>query len=507
MGQHSKWLNAFAAALGALPVAASVSSSQAVAYRAHEDHVLGTSLDVIAVADGAGSAALAATAVRTTIRRLDSVLSGHDPDSELSKLNRATGPTRVSPDLFAVIEAAEMWRARTEAAFSGRLGRVQDAWRARAQGFDADPFESARDAEAASVVLDAPARTISRPDKLTFALDGLAKGYIIDAALAAARRAAPGLCGLMIDIGGDVRCWGAAANGAVWRVGVAGHDLSDNASPLVVLGVQNAAVASSGAGSRDITVRGVAQMHIFGPGTGEPVRAVSRATVLAHDAMSADALATAFTVMEPSRSIAMADAIPGVEASIVMSDGTSLASQGWAGLIAPVATKPVSSVPLRLAQATAAPEGDWPSGFVAAIDYEVPKIAAENYRSPYLTIWITDEKRELVRTLLILGNETKYLDSNFVWWRRYGRKNTAFVDTVARPTRAPGRYSVTWDGRDDGGKAVPQGRYLVHMEATREHGGHTYESGEITVGPRPADMSLPGKDELGPLNLRYGPHP
>lgn len=506
MSQHGKWLNAFVAGMGVLPAAAFASSSQPAAYRLHDDHVLGTSLDVIAVADGAGTAALAASAVRETIRRLDPVLSGHNPDSELAHLNSASQPTPVSRDLFAVIEAAESWRARTDAGFSGRLGRVRDAWNDRSRGDrDADPGQAARKAEMARISLDATTHTIGRSGDMTFALDGIAKGYIIDAAMAAARRAAPGLSGLMIDIGGDIRCWGCGPSGATWRVGVAGDDLSDNAVAPAVLAVGNAAVASSGRGARDLFLDGVGFSHVFRAADGESAATVTRATVIADDATTADALSTAFVAMPPERSIAMADAVPGVETSIVMADGTRRESRGWAGFLAQDTARPAPATQLRLAQAGSIAGVPWPAGFSAAMDYEVPKMVSDNYRAPYVTIWITDEKRELVRTLLVLGNETRYLDSNFVWWRRYGRKDTALVDTIARPTRLPGRYTLTWDGKDDAGKPVPQGRYLIHTEATREHGGHSYVSGEITLGAQPAELSLPAKDELGPLHLRYGP--
>lgn len=507
VAQYGRWVNAFAAGIAAVPAAGAMATGvEAHAYRLHEDHVLGTSLDFVAVAAGPGSAALAAQAARTEIRRLDTILSGHAPDSELARLNRATKPMQVSRDLFAVIAAAEQWRQQTGSAFSGRLGDVMAAWTARSEGdISADPAGAAQRAEQAEVKLDAATGTVHRPAALTFALDGLAKGYVIDAALTAARRAAPDVTGLMLDIGGDVCCWGEAPGRAGWRVGIAGRDLADNAAPAAVLALTNAAIASSGAGVRDIVVDGEAYSHLVSPSTGAPVESVLRATVLAADAVTADALATAFVAMGPGRSLAMADSMPGIEALLTLSDGTDRASAGWAGFVA-ADTVPSRTTPLRLAQASTAPAGAaWPAGFAASVQYEVPKLASDNYRAPYLTIWVTDEKRELVRTLLVLGNEQRYIDSNYVWWRRYGRKDTALVDAVARPTRPPGRYAAVWDGKDDAGKAVPQGRYLVHVEATREHGGHTYASGEVVLGAGQTELALPAKDELGPLHLHYGP--
>jgi thiamine biosynthesis lipoprotein len=78
------------------------------------------------------------------------------------------------------------------------------------------------------------------------------------------------------------------------------------------------------------------------------------------------------------------------------------------------------------------------------------------------------------------------------------------LDSIAKPTRQPGRYSVSWDGLDDAGQRVGQGRYIVHVEASREHGTHTYQSFEIELGARSLEKSLPAKEEMGNVRLVYG---
>ncbi len=139
--------------------------------------------------------------------------------------------------------------------------------------------------------------------------------------------------------------------------------------------------------------------------------------------------------------------------------------------------------------------------------YEVPKIDAPKYYAPYVVIWITDADRKLVRTLALLGQKPRYLESNYVWWRRYGRL-TPGVDAQAKPTRPPGRYSAVWDGRDEHGGAVAPGRYTVHVEAARQDGGHTYETLELTLGAGGAAVAAaPAKDELGALKVTVGRAP
>ena len=68
-------------------VLAIVVPAQTGAFHFHDDHVLGTSLDITAVGKDELAAALAVGAIRAEIARLDKVLSGWRNDSELHALN------------------------------------------------------------------------------------------------------------------------------------------------------------------------------------------------------------------------------------------------------------------------------------------------------------------------------------------------------------------------------------------------------------------------------------
>ncbi len=457
-------------------------------WRLHDDHVLGTSLDVTVIARTEVAATMAANAIRAEIDRLDRIFSGWRADSELSALNRSD--THVaSPELFSLLQGAEAWRAQTGGAFDPRLGAATLALRAGAPG---DALLSS-----ASLTLDPANRSVRRSPGVIVDLDGVAKGHVIDRAVAAARAASPDVAGVMVDLGGDLRCRGASPGGEGWRIGIADAcEMADNAPPLAVLTLSDGAVAFSGRGPRDHVVDGTPAGHLLDPATGRPAEGVLGACVTARTAAEADALATAFAVMPPRKAIALANVRPGVEALIQTADGRRLISAGWRYL---VDTPEKSRVRLiRVADGPA-----WPRGFEMAIGYEIPKIAVGNYRSPYVAVWVTDENKQLVRVITMLGDNSKWIPDNYVFWRRYGRKTPA-VETVARPTRAPGRYSLVWDGRDQTGRPVAQGRYTIHLEAVREHGGHSYLSTDLDLRAAPVTGAIAGRDELGGVTLRYG---
>ncbi len=448
-------------------------------WRFHADHVLGTSLDLAVVASKPLAAALAIDAARTEIARLDRILSAWRSDSELMALN-AAGGLSVSPELFAVISLCERMRDVTGGAYSARIGRLLEACQNSAK----DSARLAVKIEAANLRLDAATRTITRPDDIVFAVDGLAKGYVIDRALAAAR-CVPGVDGVMVDVGGDLKCWDAAPDGKAWRIGVVdAANPADNAPARIHLLVSNQAVATSGRSARgQLTVS---------PLTGSRLDHVAYATAVAEGAAEADALATAFSVLPPSQAIALADRLPHVAARIVTRDGDTLTSSRWqcAGAPNPVSVAQVSD--------------GWPAGFGLNIEYEVPKVNAGTYHNPYLAIWITDENRTLIRTLLVLGKETRWKEENYIYWRRFGRNDVKLVDSVSRPTRAPGQYNIKWDGLDDAGKKVAQGKYVLNIEASREKGGHTVQRLELTLGADGAVVEAKPDGEIGKVRATYG---
>lgn len=472
-------------------------------YQFHLDHVLGTSLDMTAMAPSQAVAERALQAVQAEIRRLDAILSTWRSDSEISQLNQRHDMV-VSADLFQVISMAEQWRSITNNAFSPRLGLLLDEWqRAGHARPDAGKLQQlAVQLGQVNVQLDAASRRITRPDNVQFAVDAVAKGYIIDAAMKAASQAAPAVQGLMLDIGGDVRCIGAAPRSTGWHIGIHAGHTADNSRAEQVLCLNNQAVAHSGSGARNMQVAGEDYAHTLSPQDGQSISLIRNSTVVAPTAAVADLLATAISVMQPQEALALINRLPQVEAMFTTASGEQLSSNGWQPMLA--MTQPPRLLTVAGGAAAQADTG-WPADYAVNIDFDIPKIESSQYRAPYVSIWVTDENRNLVKHLLLLGKDEKWINSNFVWWKRYGRRlNAQDIDSKAKPSRKPGHYQVAWDGLDEQGKKVPAGKYILHYEATREFGGHDYASLDIELGGKGFEDSINAKGELGKLKLRFG---
>jgi thiamine biosynthesis lipoprotein len=77
------------------------------------------------------------------------------------------------------------------------------------------------------------------------------------------------------------------------------------------------------------------------------------------------------------------------------------------------------------------------------------------------------------------------------------------LDTVSSATRPPGSYTFEWDGKDDNGHLVKPGKYIVCIEAAREHGTHQLLKQEMDFNGTPQKINLRGGTEIASAHLDY----
>lgn len=466
-------------------------------WRFQDAKVLGSRFHMIVATEREDCAKAAALAARAEIDRLEPILNGRRPGAELHEFSRSSGAA-VSDDLGAVLAAAERWRAVTQGAYDGRLGAVLALWRQGSPSPEA--LADALRASSAPLAFDGRGR-VGKPCDMRLALDGLAKGYIVDRALEAARAAAPQAQGLAVDIGGDLRCWGAPPQGGLWPVSLASDD---GAEPPAVVHLADAAIATSGAGPRDRRVGARRLSSTISPFDGRPVGTRS-ASVVAPCAADADALATAFMVMGPQRAVALADSLPGVAARVVGADGRPAASRLWRALApGPQARLVKAAAPRR---SSLPPEMRWPADWAVEMTYVAPdkqEVRNPDFRTPYMALWISDAGNRPVRTVIMVGKEAKYHRDNFIWWASYKGQTERMVDLRSEATAISGRYSLFWRGVDDAWSPLPVGDYILHIETSQERGKHTHRTLPLKIGRQAFETMLPMTQEGGGLRISYG---
>lgn len=488
----------------------------------HHPDVLGTSMDLVVVAPDEAAAQAADRAALAEVERLRKILSTYDDTSEISRLAGAAGPVKVSPDLAAVLDACEQWRTRSGGAFNAGVADLTALWTKAAA---ADRLPDAASLAAAVARLGRPAYrvdkaagTVTVTPGRAINVDALAKGYIVDKAFDAARAAAPALAGLLVDIGGDLRCWGTSGAGAAepWVIGIADpRHPAENAPLLARVRIAAGAVATSGHYARQFKIGGKAYSHILDPRTGQPVSAVMGATVIAPDCATADALATALCVLPPADGLRLAKATPRAEALVLDSAARPATTDNWAALVAPETARltgmagapglapkaPAQAAAGTSAQAASGGDGGaWPAGFQLSVGIT---LAPARHR-PYVAIWIESPDGRLVRTLDVWGRERKYQQKLPAWWPLV-RDNPDRVKAVTRASRGAGTYAVAWDGRDDAGNPLPQGRYVLRIEAAQEKGAVSQIKAPVDCGGQAASGRVEGNATVSAVALTYGP--
>jgi len=515
---------------GVDPKTCEPASTPSKLWRFQDEYVLGTRLEVLVCTQSAVLAREAANAARQEIDRLDAVFNHRRGDSELSKLNHS-GDANSSNDMFAVVQLAETWRRITRGAFDGRMGALLQLWQQ-----DAEPQPRLIQAAIAAfrdglVILDPVGFAIRLSSAIVLSLDAVAKGYIVDAALNAARRASPTIEGLAVGIGGDIRCWGKSPEPCGWRIGIPDPVIPAENAPLVdAIAIQNAAVATSGRGPRDFMCNPFEaasrryRSTTISPVTGYPVRDVISASVVASHAADADALATACMVQPPEESIALVDRLDGVAARIVDARGIVHRSSAWSALQL-AATTSATSTTAKSKQASPSQAGStagnaeqnqevvlpaelrWPFDWELGVVYQAPEPKDErsfDFRTPYMVIWITDEQNRSVRTLFMVGTDSQWQRDNFIWWGIHRERATRLVELRSQATTLSGRYPIYWAGHDDNWKPVPLGKYILHLETSQERGKHHYRTMTIDIGRERFKMEMPSLPESGGISIAYG---
>jgi thiamine biosynthesis lipoprotein ApbE len=493
----------------------------------YHENVMGTSLELRVRADSEEAARWAEDRVLGEIDRLSRIFSGYDPKSEFSRWQSTSNvPTKLSAELFELLQASDDWRAKSGGAFDPRVESLTRLWSSFARK---DRMPSTEELASAKALMSSPAwrleaaaGTAEHLTSCPLTLNAIAKGYIVEQACAAAFDKSRGVLGLLLNGGGDLRVCGDISR----TIGIANPwNDSETTEPLASIEVRNRAVATSGSSQRGFRINGKWYSHIFDPRTGRPVDRVASATVIAERSAVADAMATIFNVLEPEESLRMASALPGVDCLILSTDGKVWQSDGWprfetrrspllafaAGQVPPASgpKKDDCEKPDKVE-----PDGFWGNEYELVVNFEInrPDATERRYRRPYVVVWVEDKEGHQVRTLalwLSTGGAAPYpwLPDLKRWYRteqaRPRGDKTDLAGTISRPTRPPGQYKVIWDGKDNNGKPIGRGDYTVHIEAAREHGTYQSIRKQVNLTDKTFAEELTGNVEIKSASLEY----
>ena len=310
------------------PEAGSSPPSPSAATRVSQtQRLMGVPWTITVHAETAAAGRAAIVAGFAEVARLERILSDYDPQSELCQLS-AQAPTAtprpVSDDLWRVLERAIEIRDATDGAFDPTVGPLTSLWRqARRSGRLPLPgkLAVAREAvgrETLRLVPDNHGVELARP-AMRLDLGGIGMGYAVDRAVQVLNRR--GITAAMVDASGDIAVTAAPPGTSGWKIAVAplqppgnGTVPDDTGEHLLLT---HAAVTTSGDAFQAMEIDGRRYSHIVDPRTGVGVAGPAAVTVMAPDCTTADALATAASVMGLERAETVIAGLPGCAARFV----------------------------------------------------------------------------------------------------------------------------------------------------------------------------------------------
>lgn len=252
-------------------------------------------------------------AVELALAEVNTQMSNWDASSEISRFNASasTDAISVSPALGKVMSAAEMVHEASAGRFDTTMGPLIELWGFGANGArsvtpsDAQ-IAAAQDASghANRLRMNGMGLQKSRPNTQVY-LAAIGKGYGADRVGETLK--SYGIKDFMIEIGGDLYASGRNPDGLPWQIGIETPEVSDRGLMRVV-GISNLGMASSGDYRNYFEQDGQRYSHVIDPTTGRPItHHTASATVLAEDAMLADAWATAMLTLGREKGLEIAE--------------------------------------------------------------------------------------------------------------------------------------------------------------------------------------------------------
>lgn len=264
-----------------------------------------------------------ANAAFEEIERIEDVLSIYRPDSQMSNVNRDAfdRPVRTDAFLFELLERAAELTEQTQGAIDVATGAMIKAW----GFFDRNPHVPTSAEHSAAmrccgmrhVLLDRAEMAVRYAvPGLEINLGSIGKGYAIDRAVRRLRQDFGIECALISGGSSSLYGLGSLWGDDGWLVGI--EDPSDPAHTVATVRLKDRALGTSSASNQYFEVGGRRYGHLLDPRTGWPADQVAGVSVLAADAATADALATALFVMGLDKTAEFCHNHPDIAAVIVL---------------------------------------------------------------------------------------------------------------------------------------------------------------------------------------------
>lgn len=253
------------------------------------------------------------------MQELEAKTSVHIDTSEVAQIVQQAGreTVKVSKETVRLLKQSVEISRQTGGLFDVTIGPVKDLW-----GFSGTSFRVPDSAEIHSVLSRVNYRDILfekdavmlRSSGMEIDLGGIAKGYIIDRAVAFLEEA--GIRSGIVEAGGDLRIWGSHPYRELWKIGIK-HPRGNGNDLIGMIQTKAISIATSGDYERYFIQDGKRYHHLLDPRTGYPATGCVSVTIVTENAILADAYATAVFIMGPEQGMKFIEQTDGIEGVII----------------------------------------------------------------------------------------------------------------------------------------------------------------------------------------------
>ena len=268
--------------------------------------------------------------VAAELRLADLTYSRFRPDSELARLRAHGAPTAVSPLLVTALDVARRATVATGGLVDPTVGSALVKL-----GYDCDYAEIV-DSDLAlpasrsapgwhPISIDLTRRVVCMPSSVVLDLGATGKALAADRAAIAA--AATVGCGVLVNLGGDIRAAGPSPSDG-WAIGIADDHRATADETVQTVAIREGAIATSSVVTRAWVRDGVGCHHIIDPSRGRPAEVVWRTvSVSAQSCVVANTASTAAIIAGHGAVARLLRA--GLPARLVAADGAAVTVGGW----------------------------------------------------------------------------------------------------------------------------------------------------------------------------------
>ncbi len=234
------------------------------------------------------------------LKQMDISLSTYVPQSIISRVNKNDSAVVLDEHFINVFNRAQEIAMLSDGAFDITVAPLVNAYGfgfTKKENVDSLLVDSLLRYVGFQKVKIEEGKLIKEQSAIQLDFNAIAQGYSVD--VLADFLEEKGVEDYMVEIGGELRCKGVNAKGNYWNIGIDKPlENTEKREMQTVVPLKNKAMATSGNYRKFYENGGKKYSHTINPKTGWPVKhQLLSATVLADDAMSADAFATVFMVM------------------------------------------------------------------------------------------------------------------------------------------------------------------------------------------------------------------